>query len=724
MKKHVRNYNKKLWRLLSVLISSLVIVSAFSSASLGQQGISHRFLGYGPLKGESAMPVAVQMVGREYFAVLDIQKSSVILFNQDGSFFLSFPVSADLYDHHSALSFRTSPDGFIFLEAKDHLFVYSAYGDLVNQRSLHTIPGFQSGISYLLPLEENLILIYNTFTSQFSLHDLYNHTSPLEFPFDGSQDLFSDFFCFSSHIVILGYDYHGLNQKTPSLLVLSTKGDFEKKIDIPFDTIVNPLRISVTLDNHFILINENFDFAVINSEGNLLSKGQIMTENLKRLSMNFCGFTDISLLIPDFGNGILHSKDSNTLGVYAKVNSSANRFLAITAVTATDDIVAAYDELAERFIIFKRQEILRSFFLQDLPLTVEKNASVSLYASREWIYIVLGGSNLNILQYEPINGKITLLKLPEYISGRSHVYVRPNDGNLFIYSWFDGILYSLKEQSNGIEKTQIKRHESGTNAQNSICRVDNSGNIFILLPFLNKINVYSKDGSLMFSFPAIENSASKMIDFHFMRDYLVLLNYSESLIEIKSKRGEKIQSLGSEKKIMYPEKMEAYHQDKSLFFRPRALFCTEKDIYIADTGNNRIQILTYPDRFKKTVIELQIGSPSAYINGQRVSLDAPPFIESGRTLVPLRFIGEAFGAKVDWIAERSLAVISLDKLIIEVSIGNDRAFINGIIHQLDVAPMIKQGRTFVPLRFIGEAFGSSLVWEAESKRIIITYPGN
>jgi hypothetical protein len=209
-----------------------------------------------------------------------------------------------------------------------------------------------------------------------------------------------------------------------------------------------------------------------------------------------------------------------------------------------------------------------------------------------------------------------------------------------------------------------------------------------------------------------------------MSDYLVLLNYSESLIEIKSKRGEKIQSLGAEKQIMYPEKMEAYQQEKSMFFRPRALFCTEKEIYIADTGNNRIQILTYPDRFKKTVIELQIGSPSAYINGQRVSLDAPPFIESGRTLVPLRFIGEAFGAKVDWIAERSLAVISLDKLIIEVSIGNDRAYINGIIHQLDVAPMIKQGRTFVPLRFIGEAFGSSLVWEAESKRIIITYPGN
>ncbi len=724
MKKPVRNYNKKVWRFLSVLISSLVIVSTFPAASLGQQGISHRFLGYGPLKGESAMPVAVQMVGREYFAVLDIQKSSVILFKQDGSFFLSFPVSADLYDHHSALSFRTSPDGFIFLEAKDHLFVYSAYGDLVNQLSLHTIPGFQSGISHLLPLEENLLLIYNTFTSQFSLHDLYNHASPLEFPFDGSQDLFTDFFCFSSYIVILGYDYHGLNQKTPSLLVLSTKGDFEKKIDIPFDTIVNPLRISVTLDNHFILINENFDFAVINSEGNLLSKGQIMTDNLKRLSMNFCGFTGTSLLIPDFGNGILHSKDSNTLAVYAKVNSSANRFLAITAVTSTEDIVAAYDELAERFVIFKRQEILRSFFLQDLPLTVEKNASVSLYASREWIYIVLAGSNLNILQYEPINGKITLLKLPEYISGRSHVYVRPNDGNLFIYSWFDGILYSLKEQSNSIEKTQIKRHESGTNAQNSICRVDHSGNIFILLPFLNKVNVYSRDGSLMFSFPAIENSASKMIDFHFMSDYLVLLNYSESIIEIKSKRGEKIQSLGAEKQIMYPEKMEAYQQEKSMFFRPRALFCTEKEIYIADTGNNRIQILTYPDRFKKTVIELQIGSPSAYINGQRVSLDAPPFIESGRTLVPLRFIGEAFGAKVDWIAERSLAVISLDKLIIEVSIGNDRAYINGIIHQLDVAPMIKQGRTFVPIRFIGEAFGSSLVWEAESKRIIITYPGN
>jgi hypothetical protein len=144
---------------------------------------------------------------------------------------------------------------------------------------------------------------------------------------------------------------------------------------------------------------------------------------------------------------------------------------------------------------------------------------------------------------------------------------------------------------------------------------------------------------------------------------------------------------------------------------------------VADTCNSRIQTITYPGLSQKTMIELQVGSPSAYINGKRIQLDAPPFIEAGRTLVPLRFIGEAFGAKVAWIAEQNKAVISLGQKTIEVTIGSKTALVNGKEHSLDVAAKISQGRTFVPLRFIGEAFGASIVWESESKRIILTYPG-
>lgn len=59
----------------------------------------------------------------------------------------------------------------------------------------------------------------------------------------------------------------------------------------------------------------------------------------------------------------------------------------------------------------------------------------------------------------------------------------------------------------------------------------------------------------------------------------------------------------------------------------------------------------------KVVIKLQIDSNIAYINEQEVTLDVPAGLENGRTIVPLRFISEAFGSKVDWDGESSTVVI-------------------------------------------------------------------
>jgi hypothetical protein len=55
---------------------------------------------------------------------------------------------------------------------------------------------------------------------------------------------------------------------------------------------------------------------------------------------------------------------------------------------------------------------------------------------------------------------------------------------------------------------------------------------------------------------------------------------------------------------------------------------------------------------------MQVGNPEALVNGKKVMLDAPPEIRSGRTFVPIRFISEAFGAIVEWdAATRTVTVI-------------------------------------------------------------------
>jgi len=127
---------------------------------------------------------------------------------------------------------------------------------------------------------------------------------------------------------------------------------------------------------------------------------------------------------------------------------------------------------------------------------------------------------------------------------------------------------------------------------------------------------------------------------------------------------------------------------------------------------------------KGLLISLQIGSEEAKINNIKTTLSVPPSIIKGSTVVPLRFIGEALGATVDWEAtEKKITYTFGDKIVI-LWIGNTEALVNNIPVTMTIAPTIIKGSTMVPLRFISEALGASVEWIAESKTINIYYPPN
>lgn len=120
-------------------------------------------------------------------------------------------------------------------------------------------------------------------------------------------------------------------------------------------------------------------------------------------------------------------------------------------------------------------------------------------------------------------------------------------------------------------------------------------------------------------------------------------------------------------------------------------------------------------------IVLQVGSTSAIVGGNIVELDAPPFIENGTTLVPIRFISETFGATVEWNDALKVITIRYGSRAITLQIGSTVAIVDGNINNLSVAPKIQNNRTYVPLRFISEAFGAQVEWEGQTKTITITY---
>ena len=122
---------------------------------------------------------------------------------------------------------------------------------------------------------------------------------------------------------------------------------------------------------------------------------------------------------------------------------------------------------------------------------------------------------------------------------------------------------------------------------------------------------------------------------------------------------------------------------------------------------------------------LNIGNYAAVDDGFLKWIDddnkeVVPFIESDRTFVPVRFISEAFGAEVKWNPENQEILISLDETDIKMYIKKDAYTVNGEENQMDVAPFIKEDRTFVPIRFISEALGKSVYWDPGMKLIMVT----
>lgn len=105
-------------------------------------------------------------------------------------------------------------------------------------------------------------------------------------------------------------------------------------------------------------------------------------------------------------------------------------------------------------------------------------------------------------------------------------------------------------------------------------------------------------------------------------------------------------------------------------------------------------------------------SPSVFINGAQVSFEQPPVLLNDRVFVPLRGISEGLDAQTQWNSETRSITITKDSKIITLTVGDIKADIGGNPYILDVAPYVSdKGRTLVPLRFISEAFDIKVNWK-------------
>lgn len=144
-----------------------------------------------------------------------------------------------------------------------------------------------------------------------------------------------------------------------------------------------------------------------------------------------------------------------------------------------------------------------------------------------------------------------------------------------------------------------------------------------------------------------------------------------------------------------------------------------KDVDVKDNGNGTYTFTMPSSKVKvaatfvedenyddSITISMTVGSNDFVINDTIVTIpDAAPYIANSRTYVPFRALGEAIGADVVWDNDARTVTYTLDGNEIVMTIGSTTYTVNGVEKTMDVAPEITGERTYVPIRFIGEALG-------------------
>lgn len=108
-----------------------------------------------------------------------------------------------------------------------------------------------------------------------------------------------------------------------------------------------------------------------------------------------------------------------------------------------------------------------------------------------------------------------------------------------------------------------------------------------------------------------------------------------------------------------------------------------------------------------------------FINGKQLEFDVEPMLINGRTMVPMRVIFEALGAKVNWDGSTQTAIGETKKTTIKITIGKDYLLKNDNIVVLDSPAVVISGRTLVPVRAIAESLDCKVEWYGGTKVVEI-----
>lgn len=123
-----------------------------------------------------------------------------------------------------------------------------------------------------------------------------------------------------------------------------------------------------------------------------------------------------------------------------------------------------------------------------------------------------------------------------------------------------------------------------------------------------------------------------------------------------------------------------------------------------------------------------VGSTEYLVDGQAGYMDVAPFIQDGRTFVPVRYAAAVMGVPEENIAfNNGLITLTEGSKVVELRSGSNLMTVNGVNIKMDVNVLIVEGRTMLPVRWVGLALGADVAWDGSSRTVTIAesgyYPG-
>ncbi len=151
-------------------------------------------------------------------------------------------------------------------------------------------------------------------------------------------------------------------------------------------------------------------------------------------------------------------------------------------------------------------------------------------------------------------------------------------------------------------------------------------------------------------------------------------------------------------------------------------------------GNTRRQAIVVTSTANAAhVVVLTVGKTVMMVDGVSQAVDpgrtTTPVIIEGRTMIPISAVMTAVGGTAAWDAVARTVTLKLGTHTLILTIGAATALVDGKTAPIDaenarVVPIITNGRTMLPLRFVGESFGASVSWDAVTRMVTMSFPAS